>query len=71
MKSSPAIQNMIREGKLHQLDSAMQAAKNEGMMTMDTSLLELYQNGVITRDTLLNTCNNYEFVSKRVWEDHQ
>ena len=32
MKSTPAIQNMIREGKLHQLDSAMQAARQDGMM---------------------------------------
>ena len=66
MKSTPAIQNMIREGKLHQLESAMQAARADGMMTMDTSLLELYQQGRITKETLLNTCNNYELVSKRV-----
>ena len=66
LKSNPAIQNMIRENKLHQLESAMQAAKGEGMMTMDNSLFELYQQGTITKETLLNTCNNYEFVSKRI-----
>ena len=66
LKSNPAIQNMIRENKLHQLESAMQAARGEGMMTMDGSLFELYQKGIITKDTLLNNCNNYEFVSKRV-----
>ena len=66
LKSNPAIQNMIRENKLHQLESAMQAAKAEGMMTMDNSLFELYQQGTITKETLLNTCNNYEFVSKRI-----
>ena len=66
LKSTPAIQNMIRENKLHQLESAMQAARGDGMMTMDGSLFELYQKGVITKDTLLNTCNNYDFVSKRV-----
>ena len=66
LKSNPAIQNMIRENKLHQLESAMQAARAEGMMTMDNSLYELYQQGTITKETLLNTCNNYEFVSKRI-----
>jgi twitching motility protein PilT len=66
MKSSPAIHNMIREGKLHQLESAMQAASAEGMVTMDTSLMELYQKGRITKDTLLTHCNNYEFMVKRV-----
>ena len=66
MKSTPAIQNMIREGKLHQLDSAMQAARADGMITMDTSLLELYQQGRIDKDTLFNACNNYEFIVKKV-----
>lgn len=66
LKSNPAIQNMIRENKLHQLESAMQAAAADGMITMDASLFNLYQQGQITKDTLLNHCNNYEFVSKRV-----
>ena len=66
LKSTPAIQNMIREGKLHQLDSAMQAAQAQGMITMDTSLLNLYNQGKITKETLLVSCNNYELVSKRV-----
>ena len=64
LKTNPAIQNMIREGKLHQLDSAMQAA--EGMCTMDGSLLELYQQKRITRETALAACSNYEFMSKRL-----
>ncbi|MBO5513892.1 MAG: PilT/PilU family type 4a pilus ATPase [Mogibacterium sp.] len=66
MKSSPAIHNMIREGKLHQLESAMQAASADGMVTMDTSLFDLYQQGRITKDTLLTSCNNYEFMVKKV-----
>ena len=66
MKSTPAIVNMIREGKLHQLESAMQTASAEGMVTMDTSLLDLYQKGEISKDTLLAACNNYEFMVKRV-----
>ena len=66
MKSTPAIQNMIREGKLHQLESAMQAARQEGMITMDTSLLELYSQGKITKETLFAACNNYEMMAKRV-----
>ena len=66
MKQTPAIQNMIREGKLHQLDSAMQAAKADGMITMDEGLLALYNEHKITKDTLLSQCNNYEFMVKRV-----
>ncbi len=66
MKSTVAIQNMIREDKLHQLESAMQAGANEGMCTMDGSLLKLYREGRITKDTALLACVNYENMSKRL-----
>jgi twitching motility protein PilT len=66
MKSTPAIHNMIREGKLHQLESAMQAARGDGMVTMDQSLLALYEEQKISKETLLTCCNNYELTSKRV-----
>lgn len=66
LRSSPAIHNMIRENKLHQLESAMQAASGEGMVTMDTSLLDLYNKGIISKDTLLTHCSNYEYVSRQI-----
>ncbi len=66
MKSTVAIQNMIREDKLHQLESAMQAGAAEGMCTMDGSLLKLYREGRITKDTALLACVNYENMSKRL-----
>ena len=66
LKTNPAIQNMIREGKLHQLDSAMQANSADGMTTMDQSLLALVQKGIITKTTALSACGNYEFMSKRL-----
>ena len=66
LKTNPAIQNMIREGQMHQLESAMQANAAEGMTTMDGSLFELYQKGLISKETALSVCNNYEFLSKRI-----
>ncbi|MBQ6372741.1 MAG: PilT/PilU family type 4a pilus ATPase [Oscillospiraceae bacterium] len=66
MKSNTAIQNMIREDKLHQLESAMQAGAAEGLCTMDGSLLKLYREGRITKDTALLSCVNYESMSKRI-----
>lgn len=66
LRANPAVHNMIREGKLHQLESVMQSAGSEGMMTMDSSLLKLYKDGQISKDTLLTSCNNYEFVSKQI-----
>ena len=66
MKSTTAIQNMIREDKLHQLESAMQAGAADGMCTMDGSLLKLYKEGKITKDTALLSCANYENMVKRL-----
>ncbi len=66
MKSTPAIQNMIREDKLHQLDSAMQAGAADGMCTMDGSLLRLVREGKITKDTALVSCVHYENMTKRL-----
>lgn len=65
MKSTPAIQNMIREGKYHQLESTIQSA-GDGMVTMDASLIELVQQGKITKETALSSSNNYEFMKKRL-----
>lgn len=66
MKTTTAIQNMIREDKLHQLESAMQAGAAEGMCTMDGSLLKLYREKKITKDTALLSCVNYENMVKRL-----
>lgn len=66
MKTTVAIQNMIREDKLHQLESAMQAGAADGMCTMDGSLLKLYKEGRITKDTALVSCVNYENMVKRL-----
>ena len=66
MKSNVAIANMIREDKLHQLESAMQAGAADGMCTMDGSLLKLWREGRITRDTALISCMNYENMVKRL-----
>ena len=66
MKTSPAIRNMIREGKLHQLESAMQAASADGMVTMDESLFALWRKGAITKETALIACSNYELMSRRL-----
>ena len=47
MKCNGAIQNLIREAKIHQIPSIMQTAVREGMITMDKSLEELAKSGKI------------------------
>ena len=50
MHVNPAIRNMIREGRIHQIDSAIFAGQAEGMVTMDHSIQQLYEQGKITED---------------------
>ena len=66
MFMNTAIRNLIRESKTHQIDAAIQAGASEGMCTMDSSLLKLYAQKKITKDTLLTYCLNYEATSRRL-----
>src|SRR5918911_2184526 len=45
---TPAVRNLIREGKTHQIYSALQTGASHGMQTMDASLVELVRMGKIT-----------------------
>jgi twitching motility protein PilT len=47
---TPAVRNLIREGKTHQIYSAIQTGAEHGMQTMDAALAELVRAGKITRD---------------------
>ena len=53
---TPAIQNLIREGKTHQIDGMIYNSTNESMLAMDTSILRLYQQGLIDKNTALAKC---------------
>lgn len=48
--SNPAVRNIIREGKSHQLDAVIQTGADQGMQTMDRTLVNLVQNGTVTYD---------------------
>ena len=49
--ANPAVRNIIREGKSHQLDAVIQTGAEQGMQTMDRTLASLVQNGTITYDS--------------------
>jgi twitching motility protein PilT len=46
---TPAVRNLIREGKTHQIYSAIQTSGSVGMQTMDSHLAQLVRMGKITR----------------------
>ncbi|WP_421733826.1 PilT/PilU family type 4a pilus ATPase [Cellulomonas sp.] len=58
--ATPAIRNLIREGKTHQIYSAMQAGAQQGMHTMDQHLADLVKTGRISYETGLDKCHHIE-----------
>lgn len=46
--NTPAVSNLIRQGKLDQLETAMQSGGNLGMQTMDNALMELVNKGFVS-----------------------
>ena len=51
--SNPAVRNLIREGKIHQIYSVIQTGRRQGMQLMDSHLEELYRRGAIDRQSAL------------------
>jgi len=58
--ATPAVRNLIREGKTHQIYSAMQAGAKFGMHTMDQHIAELVKSGRVTYETGLEKCHHVE-----------
>lgn len=66
MTATPAIKNMIRENKLHQIDGLIYASSSENMFSMDSSLLKLYKEGKISQTDAVSYASNPEMLKKRL-----
>lgn len=60
MVATPAIRNLIREGKTHQIYSALQSGAKHGMSTMDSNLAQLVKQGKVTFDAALEKCHHVD-----------
>jgi twitching motility protein PilT len=60
MVASPAVRNLIREAKTHQLPGVIETSQRLGMKTLDQALLELYQGGLVSLEDVLSKANNPE-----------
>jgi twitching motility protein PilT len=58
MVATPAIRNLIREGKIYQIYSSMQAGGQFGMQTMDQALSELVKGNKIPYELAVERCSN-------------
>jgi twitching motility protein PilT len=66
MVATPAIRNLIRESKVHQIYSAMQAGARYGMRTMDQALAYLVTNGRITMELARARCHDPQELERLV-----
>ena len=65
MTVNSAVQNMIREGRTHQIDNAIFGG-GQDMLSMDQELLRMVRSGQIDRDTAINYAITPESMAKRV-----
>ena len=63
---TPAVRNLIRENKVHQLYTFIQTGQKTGMQTMDDHLLSLYKRRLIEKDVLLENAHDRDAVMKEL-----
>ena len=66
MTVNPAIQNMIRDGRTHQIDNVIYGGTDRNMMSMDAELQRLVRERLINRDAALLYASNPETLAKRI-----
>jgi twitching motility protein PilT len=64
--TTPAVANLIREGKTYQIASAMQAGGDLGMHTMDRHLADLVDAGVITQKAAMEKAQDVEALKQMI-----
>ncbi len=64
MIASPAIRNLIREAKTHQITSMIQTSGGMGMITMDQYLRDIYLKGWVSLEQIMERCQNPEELRK-------
>ena len=61
----PAIRNLIREGKTYQVVSEIQTGTRYGMKALDDHLKELYQQGIISYDSMIDAAQDPKELAER------
>lgn len=66
MLANSAVKNLIREGKIYQLNNVIRTYASIGMISMDEALVRLYSKGIITGKTLFEFCNDRKEISRLI-----
>ena len=66
MHLNNAVRTLVRESRIHQIDSVIQTSAAEGMISMDESILRLHKAGRISRETALHCAMNPDQMQKKL-----
>ena len=66
MHVTPAVRNLVREQKTHQINSIIQINKKMGMQMMDDSILELYLKGMISSEKALSYATDTAYMERKI-----
>ncbi len=63
---TPAVKNLIRENKLHQIESIMQTSAKQGMVLFDDALFKAYVSGLIDKTQVYEYTRNPEEMRRKI-----
>lgn len=66
MFNNPAIRNLIRERKPHQITNVMQSGRTNDMITLDNELIRLFRSHTISQESALSIAQNSEYVKNAI-----
>lgn len=66
MITNTAISNLIRENKIYQIQNIIQTSSKQNMFSMDQDISRLYKQGLISKESLINRCNDLQYIKKIV-----
>ena len=66
MHLNNAVRTLVRESRIHQIDSVIQTSAAEGMIGMDESILRLYRAGRISKETAMHYAMNPDQLQKKL-----
>lgn len=66
MTVTPAIRNLIRDNKVYQIDGMIYSSSGPDIISMDNCLLNLYNNGRITKDTAITYATNPDMLNRKL-----
>lgn len=66
LEATSAIRTMIRDGKVHQIDSVIYSSSKDGMVSMDSSIQDLFRKGYISGETAVSFSMNPDSMKRAV-----